>query len=1060
MKVKYNFNDKNEFAIEGYDKAKTFASFLPGIAGIEGIPMWSYYVNRGQCMGSFGVKDKNNTIMEFFPANMMYKNIELQGFRTFIKINGEVHEIFSSMSRDKVIRRMIIEKNILKIEEVNYTLSLRVTVTYFTMPSESFAAIVRKVETENLDGTSKDIEILDGLTQILPYGVGNSSYQEMSNLLRAWFDVYNLENNIAYYKVRATTSDSAEVEEVNKGNFYLSFSSESMGLIAPIIDMDTIFGSNTAFTYPEAWDCSSKDMISRKQVPENKVSGGFTAISAKLETKVTIVTLIGHISSPELINARIEDFTLEYIEDKEKDARELIDNLVYDTNTRTSNHQFDKYIDQCYLDNILRGGYPLVYKAGDKNHVYHVFSRKHGDMEREYNFFSLEPAYYSQGNGNFRDVNQNRRNDVLFNPEVRDFNVKQFMSLIQLDGYNPLSVKGSTFTLNAEAFNEVMELVKTEKKGITKILKSNFTPGMLINYVGNNKVSLKVNKEALLVKILENSKQNYEAELGEGFWVDHFTYNIDLVESYLKIYPDKLESFIFLDNTYRFFDSPARVLPRSDKYVLTNGKVRQYGSVQEDEEKCRKLNINAKDTNWLKTENGTGKIYETNLYVKLVALALIKFVSLDPYGMGIEMEGNKPGWNDAMNGLPGLFGSGLSETAELKRIVNFILEVSSEFNKKIMLPEEIAELLRHSEGVLDSYNNGALTDFEYWDKTSTLREVFRDKIHYGISGKEEKYSTVEILDIFKKFNLKLEKGLDRALKYGKGIFPTFFTYEAKKYEVIEGKKNPINGYDNVNVTEFECNLIPLFLEGPARVLKGIVDADKAKALYDAIKKSELYDNKLKMYKTSVPLNDVTNETGRVRAFTAGWLERESIFMHMEYKYLFALLKSGLYHEYYEDMQTALPPFMNAEVYGRNILENSSFIASSVNPDEAVHGRGYVARLSGSTAEMLSMWFIMMAGHKIFTYENNELKLTFNPILPGWLFNEESEVQFRFLSKVDVTYHNPKKTNTYGDDGVKTYKIILTTIKEEVVEIEGSIIRGIHAQAVREGKVKSVDIFMR
>ena len=41
MGVKYNFNDKNEFVIEGYDKAKTFASFLPGIAGVEGIPMWS-----------------------------------------------------------------------------------------------------------------------------------------------------------------------------------------------------------------------------------------------------------------------------------------------------------------------------------------------------------------------------------------------------------------------------------------------------------------------------------------------------------------------------------------------------------------------------------------------------------------------------------------------------------------------------------------------------------------------------------------------------------------------------------------------------------------------------------------------------------------------------------------------------------------------------------------------------------------------------------------------------------------------------------------------------------
>ena len=37
------------------------------------------------------------------------------------------------------------------------------------------------------------------------------------------------------------------------------------------------------------------------------------------------------------------------------------------------------------------------------------------------------------------------------------------------------------------------------------------------------------------------------------------------------------------------------------------------------------------------------------------------------------MEGGKPGWNDAMNGLPGLFGSGTPETFELKRLVNFII---------------------------------------------------------------------------------------------------------------------------------------------------------------------------------------------------------------------------------------------------------------------------------------------------------------------------------------------------------------------------------------------------
>ncbi len=34
---------------------------------------------------------------------------------------------------------------------------------------------------------------------------------------------------------------------------------------------------------------------------------------------------------------------------------------------------------------------------------------------------------------------------------------------------------------------------------------------------------------------------------------------------------------------------------------------------------------------------------------------------LDPESKGLMYEGGKPGWNDAMNGLPGLFGSGVSE---------------------------------------------------------------------------------------------------------------------------------------------------------------------------------------------------------------------------------------------------------------------------------------------------------------------------------------------------------------------------------------------------------------
>lgn len=299
-------------------------------------------------------------------------------------------------------------------------------------------------------------------------------------------------------------------------------------------------------------------------------------------------------------------------------------------------------------------------------------------MERDYNFFSLAPEYYSQGNGNFRDMNQNRRNDVFFHPQVGSFNIKMFYSLIQADGYNPLSVQGTSFEVlpeNVEKLNGwITEAAADHREELVKLCAGRFTPGRLINYIADHNVTLKVDEQQLLSGVLALAQQNIEAAFGEGFWSDHWTYNLDLVEGYLDVFPDKQQELLFGDESYTFYDSPAYVLPRSEKYVLSGGKVRQYGSLLEDEEKLHRLQRKAGDTQWLRTEGGFGEIYRTNLFVKMISLALNKFATLDPYGMGVEMEGNKPGWNDAMNGLPGLFGSGMSETFELKRMILFLLE--------------------------------------------------------------------------------------------------------------------------------------------------------------------------------------------------------------------------------------------------------------------------------------------------------------------------------------------------------------------------------------------------
>ena len=54
---RYHFDKQKRFVIDSYDTTRPFASFLPGIAGPMGIPMWVFYVNRGQGITSFGVEN-------------------------------------------------------------------------------------------------------------------------------------------------------------------------------------------------------------------------------------------------------------------------------------------------------------------------------------------------------------------------------------------------------------------------------------------------------------------------------------------------------------------------------------------------------------------------------------------------------------------------------------------------------------------------------------------------------------------------------------------------------------------------------------------------------------------------------------------------------------------------------------------------------------------------------------------------------------------------------------------------------------------------------------------
>lgn len=1056
----YRLEDKT-FVIDNYDKLPAFSSFLPGLAGVKGIPMWTFYTNRGQGINSFGIGNKGNAIMEFNSANTAYENTAIKGFRTFLKIDGEYYEPFFKYEKEAK-RSIRVNKNSFKIVEENTKYGIETTVNYFVLPNESIGALVRQVSVKNIGDKAKKVEIIDGLPKIIPSGISNGEFKEMSFLFRSWSYIKNIENKVPYYTLRASTKDSAEVSDVEGGYYYLTIKDGKLQDV--IYDVDTVYGYDLSLMSPVVFsEGSLDDVLAKEQCFANKVPCGFTPFKAEIPAgeAFSFDTFIGYAGSEEQINAKAKEFCeAGYVTKKFEEAEALVESFTSDVKTHTAAGIFDQYIEQCYLDNFLRGGYPYVLNKDDNKSVIHLFSRKHGDPERDYNFFSIAAEYYSQGNGNFRDVSQNRRNDVFFNKDVGDFNVKTFFSLVQADGYNPLEVRPSLFNVVEGKEDEVKKYVEESIHGdasaIQEIVAGKFTPGQISNTIARLQLDLTIDDDEFISNILNACDQNIEAGFGEGYWSDHWDYNMDLVDNYLSIFPDKINEFLFEDKSYKFYDSVAFVVPRDEKYVINNkGAVRQYGMEVEDEDKLNRPGFNKWATNWLQTKDQ--KTYHTSLAVKMIILALSKFAQLDVDGMGVEMEGGKPGWNDAMNGLPGLFGSGTPETFELKRLVNFIVK-NFEAEGDITMPAEIADYLVNVKAVLDKANAGELSDFEYWDSVAAVRENYREQVKLYFSGDEKTMSKKEIASIFKAFEEKIEKGIAKAVELGNGIVPTYLTHEVTEFEpVVDADGNAVMshyGLQKAKVKGFKTVPLPPFLEGPARMI-GYTDVDTAREIYKNVKNSGIYDEKLGMYKTSASIEECSMENGRCRAFTPGWQERENIFLHMEYKYILGIIKAGLYDEYYETITRAMIPFLDPNMYGRSILENSSFLASSVNPNPDVHGRGFIARLSGSTTEMISMWIQMFMGGKVFTYEDGELVLNFTPKISDWLF-DNGEVSFRLLSSCDITYINKTGKATYGADAAVVEKVV---INGETVSTESKI-KGELAEKVRDGEITKIEVYFK
>jgi len=1071
MSKNYSLKSDGSFVVKDYNHTHPFSNFLPGIAGVWGVPLWVFYVNRGQGVVSFGIKDKDHAISEFFPANQAYSLAPSLGFRTFLKVNkNNFIEPFKPKSASfKSEDSMIIRSDSLEIEEVLPKQGLKVKVKYFTLANTPVAGLVRKVTIKNITKSPLDLEVIDGLSKIVPFGAANYFLKDMSRTLEAWMRA-EVSNGLALFRLKVDPRDVSQTKYIKGANFNYSFYEDNgkKKLAYMIVDPRAVFSHDTSFSAPVNFlKKGFKTPLSQINCGQTPSALSYFKYKLTKGQSCTFYSIFGSAFESQLIESFTKSVNGDFLRKKELENQEIVESLKDNCLCVSGSKNFSQYVKNTYLDNVLRGGYPYRVNNSTKTEnngkgIYYIYSRKHGDLERDYNQFQLLPSYFSEGQANYRDINQNRRMDLFFEPELGSKNIIYFLNFLKIDGYNPLVIKGEKlYFAKAKALLILKEFSIKDQKLLNLMVKG-FYLGDFFKLLDEEKIKSK-RREELVACLLKKGKREPKAIHSEGYWTDHWHYNLDLIESFLYFYPDKLEE-LFLKEKFLFWDDEYFVKPRRLRYILRAGKVYQADSLSVDKEKKIDLKRRERPRKFLRTKKG--EIYDTNLICKLLTLILNKAATLDPAGIGIEMEADKPGWCDSLNGLPALFGSSLCETLALKRVLLMLKNVLGKLFNKVddtAIPIEVFSFFQGLDSLLNNLaqSKDGNKDYLWWDKSNFLKESFREKTRTSLNGGEKKLSLKKLNKFLDKLVIKLNKGIGKAKDKKTGLPFSYFTYSVKKYDKKNGSIIP---------RLFTRKTLPLYLEGVMHAMR----VEGKKDFYQKLKKSDLFDKKLKMYKLNASLKEESLEIGRSRVFTPGWLENESIWLHMEYKYLLELLKNGFHEEFYDAFHKCGVCFFNPRDYGRNPLENSSFIVSSVYPDKSLWGKGFVARLSGATAELINIWIVLCLGKEPFYLnKSNQPCLRFSPILKKELFTTTKEIinfegrkitlpentfTFKLFSKTLVCHHNPKRKDTFAKD-CRIEKIEVTSNAGKV-SCFSSIIKPIVNLDLRKQKIERIDVYWR
>jgi len=783
---------------------------------------WMFISSNGGLTA--GRKNSEFALFPYYTDDKITESVETTGSKSIFRIEKEgetlVWEPFSvrNEGRFKVRRNLYksIYGNQVVFEESNEDLGL--SFRYRWSSSAAFGFVRTSTLTNDNDDVTT-ITMVDGLQNILPYGIGSDLQRNSSNLADAYKrSELHAASGLGIFALSAIIVDKAEPSEALKANTVWSAGLEHPTHLLSALQLEAFRQGAALRQETDVKGEKGAYLLSKEITLAPKAAQSWIIVADVNQSRVAVEKRIQELGSADQLAQTVhQDITkgtkelialtaasdgLQLTADERGDTRHFSNVMfnimrggIFDDNYQIEKWDFEKYlakgnkaVSEQYGAFIAE--LPAVFSllelrsrltdiddpALQRLAIEYLplkFSRRHGDPSRPWNKFSINTHNEEDGSkildyqGNWRDIFQNWEALAHSYPEFMEGMIFKFLNASTFDGYNPYRVVKDGFD---------WETIEKDD------------PWSYIGYWGDHQI-------IYLLKFLEFTEKHQPGALESYFAKDLFVYAN--VPYRIKSYQDILKN---PKDTVDFDDELDTSIRDSRKHIGTDGAL---------------------------LTDQSGEIYRVNFIEKILATLLAKTSNFIPEG-GIWMNTQRPEWNDANNAL---VGNGVSMVTlyYMRRFLTFFDGIlSGRSEDSFELSVEVADFYEQTLEVLAKFEpllKASINDQgrrEVLDGLGEAASSFRSTIYNKAFSGQKRSVGADSLREFVRLGL---------------------SYFDHTIDANQRADDLYHAYNLMTVKEGGVSISYLdeMLEGQVAVLSsGYLDSKQSLAVLDGMKKSALF----------------------------------------------------------------------------------------------------------------------------------------------------------------------------------------------------------------------------